>query len=129
MHHLLQWRGLLLLALLLVAVPVLAQTSGSYDLDWWTIDAGNAELTAGTYTLRGAAGQPDVHTSHTESYTLRGGFVQPGAASTLPTDPNTPTQTVSPTIIIVAEPTASPTAPVVMEPTSEHRIYLPITRR
>jgi hypothetical protein len=81
MQHLQRWRWLLLLALLLVAVPVLAQTAGSYDLRWWTTDAGGSQLEAGSYTLGGAAGQPDVHTSETGGYTLRGGFWAPASAT------------------------------------------------
>jgi hypothetical protein len=44
LQHLQRWRWLLLLALLLVAVPVLAQTAGSYELRWWTADAGRSQL-------------------------------------------------------------------------------------
>jgi hypothetical protein len=120
MQHTQRWRWLLLV-LLLIAVPVLAQTSGSYDLDWWTVDAGNEELTAGTYTLRGAAGQPDVHTSRTESYTLRGGFVQPDGAI-IPTTSPTPD-------LDAPTPTASPTATIIPEPESERQVYLPLVRR
>jgi len=82
LQHLQRWRWLLLLAPLLVAVPVLAQTAGSYELRWWTADAGNSQLEAGSYTLGGAAGQPDVHTSETGGYTLRGGFWAPASATT-----------------------------------------------
>jgi hypothetical protein len=82
LQHLQRWRWLLLLALLLVAVPVLAQTAGSYELRWWTADAGRSQLEAGNYTLGGAAGQPDVHTSETGGYTLRGGFWSPASATT-----------------------------------------------
>jgi hypothetical protein len=47
--------GLLVLpALLIVAMSVLAQTAGSYDLRWWTADAGRSQLEAGSYTLRWA---------------------------------------------------------------------------
>ncbi len=65
-----------LLALLALAVvPVLAETSGTYDLSWWTVDGGGVNnATSGDYTLSGTAGQPDVGANSSGDYDLAGGF-------------------------------------------------------
>jgi len=65
-----------LLALLaLAAVPVLAETSATYDLSWWTVDSGGATgLTSGSYTLSGTTGQPDAGVMSNGDYDLTGGF-------------------------------------------------------
>ena len=50
-----------LAALLLLASVALAQSGGSYDLSWWTVDGGGATFnTGGGYSLGGTAGQPDA---------------------------------------------------------------------
>ena len=70
---------ILYLALLLLglASPVLAQPSATYDLSWWTIDNGGvAGLAAGSYSLSGTAGQPDVGSLSAGIYDLAGGFWQ-----------------------------------------------------
>ena len=41
------------------AVTVSAQTGGSYNLSWWTVDGGGAAL-GGGYALVGTAGQADA---------------------------------------------------------------------
>ena len=51
----------LVILLLGLTSPVLAETAATYDLSWWTVDSGGATgLTAGSYTLSGTAGQPDA---------------------------------------------------------------------
>ena len=67
----------LLILILSLASPVLAETSASYDLSWWTVDSGGATgLTAGSYTLSGTAGQPDAWSLSSDDYHLSGGFWQ-----------------------------------------------------
>ncbi|BCX02708.1 MAG: hypothetical protein KatS3mg053_0646 [Candidatus Roseilinea sp.] len=73
----------LLAALLLLSAGVaVAQTGGSYDLTWNTIDSGGATFsTGGGYSLGGTVGQADAGaTLSGGSYTLQGGFwTRPGA--------------------------------------------------
>ncbi len=58
------------------AKPNTAPSAGVYEIAWYTVDAGGAQdLSGGTYTLSGTAGQPDAGTTlSSESYTLVGGF-------------------------------------------------------
>jgi hypothetical protein len=51
-----------------------AQTGGTYDLTWNTLDGGGGTSTGGTYSLSGTIGQPDAGTLTGGSYTLNGGF-------------------------------------------------------
>ena len=52
-----------------------AQTGGSYDLTWSTIDGGGYMFsTGGNYSLGGTLGQPDAGALGGGSYTLAGGF-------------------------------------------------------
>ncbi|MEA3397497.1 MAG: hypothetical protein U9R05_08550 [Chloroflexota bacterium] len=71
-------------ALLLLAVggaAVRAQTGGGYSLTWHTVDNGGGRLTGGSYTLAGAAGQPEPGPALTGGgYTLYSGFC-PGAGA------------------------------------------------
>ena len=69
----------LYLAFLLLGLTnlALAETSATYDLSWWTVDAGGAtSLTSGSYTLSGTAGQPDAGSLSAGLYDLAGGFWQ-----------------------------------------------------
>lgn len=70
------WWGLaiLLLVLLLVAVPVLAQTGGMFDLSWSTVDGGGGASTGGIYSLNGTVGQPDAGVMTGGDLTLSSGF-------------------------------------------------------
>jgi hypothetical protein len=64
--------GLVLLGL---TSPALAETATTYDLSWWTVDAGGATgLIAGDYSLSGTAGQPDAGSLSVGVYDLAGGF-------------------------------------------------------
>lgn len=68
-------RLFLLMALLLSASVVLAQSGGGYDLSWATVDGGGATFsTGGDFSLGGAIGQPDAGALSGGGYTLLGGF-------------------------------------------------------
>ncbi len=55
--------------------PVSAQSGGTYDLTWNTIDGGGQMFsTGGAYSLGGTIGQADAGTMSGGSYTLSGGF-------------------------------------------------------
>jgi len=72
-------------AVLLLSGMVLAQSGGSYDLSWSTVDGGGATLsTGGTYSLGGTAGQPDAGPVTGGGYALQAGFWG-GAAVGAPT--------------------------------------------
>ncbi len=74
--------GVLLLALAGVA---LAQSGGSYDLSWWTVDGGGGAVSSGSYILMGTAGQPDAGAALTGGgYILTGGFWPGATGSTHP---------------------------------------------
>lgn len=64
-------------ALVLIAVPVLAQTG--YDLSWYSIDGGGAYSKSEEFMLTGSAGQPDAGLLTGGGYTLAGGLWGGGA--------------------------------------------------
>jgi len=66
----------LLIALLALLAPVaLAQSGGSYDLSWNTVDGGGYTWSeGGSYSLGGTVGQPDAGVLQGGDYTLAGGF-------------------------------------------------------
>jgi len=130
------WDGLLLgpLLLLLLCGTVLAQSGGTYDLSWNTVDGGGYTFSsAGSYTLGGTIGQPDAGTQSGGSYGLEGGFW--GGAielSPTPTPTRTATASVTPTQTLTA--TATGTSTLTPTPTGTpwtvtHRIYLPLVLR
>lgn len=51
-----------------------AQSGGSYDLTWNSIDGGGGTSVGGGYSLSGTIGQPDAGTMSGGAYTLNGGF-------------------------------------------------------
>ncbi len=61
-------------ALLIITSQVAAQSGGTYDLSWSTIDAGGGSSSGGNYTVEGTLGQPDAGGLIGGSYTLGGGF-------------------------------------------------------
>ena len=62
-------------ALLIITSQVAAQSGGTYDLSWSTIDAGGGSSSGGSYALVGTLGQPDaVEQVANSPYTLAGGF-------------------------------------------------------
>jgi hypothetical protein len=77
LHHL-PVRLLALVALLLVggSLVAYAQTGGSYNLTWWTVDGGGETgISGGEYTLLSTAGQPDAEVPVSGGqYTLLSGF-------------------------------------------------------
>lgn len=63
------------LALLGLVSIALAQSGGSYDLSWWTVDGGGYTFsTGGDYTLGGTIGQADAGVLLDGDYTLVGGL-------------------------------------------------------
>lgn len=65
----------LVLALSVGASLALAQSGGSYDLTWNTVDGGGATFsTGGSYSLGGTIGQAEAGELSGGSYTLVGGF-------------------------------------------------------
>ena len=78
-------RGKIILALVILILlalttsqsiaPASAQSGGTYDLTWNTIDGGGAmNSTGGTYSLSGTIGQPDPGVLMGGTYSLGGGF-------------------------------------------------------
>ena len=67
-----------MLFVLMLAWTALAQAqsaaSGTYDLNWYTIDGGGGSISNGTYTLDGTLGQADAAKLSSSTYSLVGGF-------------------------------------------------------
>ena len=128
-------RAALLLAaaacLVVSARAVTAQSGGSYDLTWSTIDAGGATFsTSGTDRLGGTAGQPDAGTLSSGAYVLAGGLWA-GALPLLtptPTNTATPTATRTPTRTFMASPSFTPTRTPTRTPTATVPPPLTVTR-
>ncbi|MGD2179343.1 MAG: hypothetical protein PVG71_16155 [Anaerolineae bacterium] len=71
-----------LLATLLAAGTAWADLSSSYNLVWWSVDAGGTTVsTAEGYALGATAGQPDAAVLSGGGYTLAGGFWGGGAVA------------------------------------------------
>jgi hypothetical protein len=67
--------GLLLLLAVVTAGLVAAQTGGTFDLTWSTVDGGGAlDLSGGSFVLHGTAGQPDAGVVSGGTFALDGGF-------------------------------------------------------
>ena len=84
-------RFLLLVILFLGATTALAQSSGSFDLSWNTVNGGGQTFsTGGPYTLGATVGQADAGALSGGGYILEGGFwggievVPPGSRVCLP---------------------------------------------
>jgi hypothetical protein len=69
------------LSALLGAGSAQAQSGGSYDLSWTTIDGGGATMSGGSYSLDGTTGQPDAGDLVGGSYKVGGGFWGGGAST------------------------------------------------
>jgi len=67
------WKPFLLGALLVLAVPAIAQ---QYSIDWHTVDGGGGTSTGGVYSVSGTVGQPDANTTAMTGgpYSVTGGF-------------------------------------------------------
>lgn len=73
--------GSLLVLAVLAPALALAQSGGSYDLTWNTVDGGGHTFSeGGGYSLGGAVGQPDAGALSGGGYTLAGGFWGGGVA-------------------------------------------------
>ncbi|MHC4326330.1 MAG: hypothetical protein ACYSUX_18825 [Planctomycetota bacterium] len=69
---------ILVLGLGLMAMPVNAQSSGPYELSWYTIDGGGGRSSGGQYELLSTIGQSDAAWSSGGNYELLGGFLPGG---------------------------------------------------
>lgn len=67
--------------LLLITLPVLAQSGGGYDLSWSSTDGGGGSSSGGSFALSGTAGQPDAGVMSGGAFTLAGGFWGGGAVT------------------------------------------------
>jgi len=67
---------LVILVVLGSSFPILsnAQSGGSFDLSWVTIDSGGGTSKAGQFSLSGTIGQPDAGVLAGGKFTLEGGF-------------------------------------------------------
>jgi len=69
----------ILLVLLVTSFPMLAQTSGIFEISWHTIDGGGGESSGGNYALTGIIGQSDAGVLMSgDDYTMTGGFWEVG---------------------------------------------------
>jgi hypothetical protein len=67
--------GLFVIIHVMSHATISAQSGGTYDLTWITIDGGGAmNLAGGTYTLSGTVGQFDAGAQSGGTYALNGGF-------------------------------------------------------
>ena len=79
MKHIGLWVGVAVIVVLALNLSqgrfgVSAQTGGSYDLRWNTVDNGGGAGVGGAYTLNGTIGQFDAGGATGGTYTLGGGF-------------------------------------------------------
>lgn len=73
---------LLVVCLLLLGAPVLAQSGGVYDLTWSTADSsGGASSTGGVYAVVGTIGQPEAGLVSGGDFSVGGGFLPGGEVS------------------------------------------------
>jgi hypothetical protein len=70
--------GLALIALVLLALPVMAT---GFGLQWWTVDGGGNQSNGDSYALSGIIGQPDAGELSGGCYSLSGGFWAGGNGS------------------------------------------------
>lgn len=67
--------AILIITLSLSNVTTSAQSGGTYDLTWNTIDGGGGMFsTGGIYELGGTIGQPDAGAMNGGTFSLAGGF-------------------------------------------------------
>jgi hypothetical protein len=65
-----------------LALAAQAQSGGSFDLNWSTLDGGGGPSAGGNFSLNGTLGQPDAGAMSGGNYSLVGGFW--GASQTPP---------------------------------------------
>lgn len=63
-----------LIVLLTVVPSASAQSGGTYDLSWNSVDGGGGTSVGGTFALHGSVGQPDAGDLAGGTFTLSGGF-------------------------------------------------------
>ena|SRR5580765_259315 len=81
----------LVLGLQLATVPALAQTGGPYRLTWCTLSGGGLTFSSGSgFLLGGSIGQSDASPLAGGSYTLAGGFWNPGVPAQVGVDDGQP---------------------------------------
>jgi len=68
------WKGALIVLLLLPFLGASSLLADDYDISWSTIDGGGGTSTGGNYSLSGTIGQPDAGTMTGGDYALAGGF-------------------------------------------------------
>ncbi len=73
-------RSKLVLAGVLLALVglAIAQSGGSYNLNWFTVAGGGGESAGSDYVLIGIVGQPAAGSVSGGTYTIRGGFFPSG---------------------------------------------------
>lgn len=75
--------ALAIVVLVMIALPLAgstaAQSGGTYDLSWNTLNSGKTFSSGRPYMLGGTVGQADAGVLTGGSYTLRGGFWMGGA--------------------------------------------------
>lgn len=64
-----------LAALLVVISSAFAQSGGTYNLQWFSVDGGGGKSTGGTFSVTGIAGQPEAGLLSGGVYKLTGGFM------------------------------------------------------
>ncbi len=72
---------LIVLSLILLTLPVLAQSGSTYDLSWNTTDGGGGQSIGGVFSLIGTVGQVDAGAMSAGNLTLLGGFWTGGESS------------------------------------------------
>ncbi len=63
-----------IVVVLLAGASAVAQTGGSYNLSWSTVDAGSGSSRGGSFSLAGTLGQPDAGILSGGRYALSGGY-------------------------------------------------------
>ena len=68
--------AILAIACILLISIILAQTPGSFDISWFTVDGGGgrSESGDGVYSLVGTIGQADAGTLTGDGFSMEGGF-------------------------------------------------------
>lgn len=69
----------------------LAQSGGTYDLVWTTINGGAASSSGNGYALNSSVGQSEAGVIQSNGYTIAGGFWHAPQASSTPDTPEQPT--------------------------------------
>ena len=69
--------GLAGLIALFLAGAVLAQTSASYDLSWYTMSGGGGRAASASFAMNSTVGQAAVGISDSPSYRMSSGYWQP----------------------------------------------------